>query len=370
MSSIQYVQSFARDTDQILAELMAGFAGQKPSLVLLYASPRDDTEALARAVTTAFSPALVAGCTTAGEIAPAGYAQGSVLAVGLASEDFTVAKVLIDDLRHFNAAAARDALVTAHAKLPAGNCFALTFFDGLCGCEEPVIAAIHAALGEVEVVGGSAGDGIDFRKTYLIHQGGLVDDAALVLLVSTKLPFRTFKSESFVAGEQRLVITAAVPERRLVQEINARPAAKEYARLVGVERDRLGPEIYARHPLMVRVGGANFVRSIQSANDDDTLVFFCAIDTGLVMRVGQSVDMADCLEKCFNSLRREMGEAAAVIAFDCIFRRLELVQTNNFGRVEEVLARNRVLAFSTYGEQFRGMHVNQTLSGVFIGGRS
>ena len=33
---------------------------------------------------------------------------------------------------------------------------------------------------------------------------------------------------------------------------------------------------------------------------------------------------------------------------------------------EAILAKNRVVGFSTYGEQFNGMHVNQTMTGVAI----
>jgi hypothetical protein len=32
-----------------------------------------------------------------------------------------------------------------------------------------------------------------------------------------------------------------------------------------------------------------------------------------------------------------------------------------------LLAGCRVVGFSTYGEQFRGMHVNQTLTGIAFG---
>jgi hypothetical protein len=37
--------------------------------------------------------------------------------------------------------------------------------------------------------------------------------------------------------------------------------------------------------------------------------------------------------------------------------------------VSKVLARNNVIGFCTYGEQFNAMHVNQTFTGVAIGAR-
>ena len=49
-----------------------------------------------------------------------------------------------------------------------------------------------------------------------------------------------------------MVVTEADPERRLVREINAEPAAREYARLVGKDPDQLSPFTFAAHPVVVR----------------------------------------------------------------------------------------------------------------------
>ena len=37
------------------------------------------------------------------------------------------------------------------------------------------------------------------------------------------------------------------------------------------------------------------------------------------------------------------------------------------GTFGELLAENQVVGFTTYGEQFNGMHVNQTFTGVALG---
>jgi hypothetical protein len=51
-----------------------------------------------------------------------------------------------------------------------------------------------------------------------------------------------------------------------------------------------------------------------------------------------------------------------------VFRRLEYMQDPEVAkRVEGLFQANRVIGFNTYGEQFGGMHVNQTFTGVAIG---
>ena len=46
---------------------------------------------------------------------------------------------------------------------------------------------------------------------------------------------------------------------------------------------------------------------------------------------------------------------------------LELDQKGTKERAAELMAANNVIGFSTYGEQYNAMHVNQTLTGVAIG---
>ena len=42
--------------------------------------------------------------------------------------------------------------------------------------------------------------------------------------------------------------------------------------------DRLAADVFAAHPVVVRIGGQYFVRSIAKVNEDESLTFFCAID--------------------------------------------------------------------------------------------
>jgi hypothetical protein len=48
-------------------------------------------------------------------------------------------------------------------------------------------------------------------------------------------------------------------------------------------------------------------------------------------------------------------------------RRLELEQRGLDGAVGAFLATQKVVGFSTYGEQFNALHVNQTFTGVALG---
>ena len=105
------------------------------------------------------------------------------------------------------------------------------------------------------------------------------------------MPFRVFKTQNFVPTQIKLVVTAADTENRIVHELNAEPAAREYAAAIGLLPDDLGPFSFASYPLVVKVGGDYYCRSIRNMNPDGSLSFFCAIDEGLVFTVARPQDM-------------------------------------------------------------------------------
>lgn len=344
-------------------------------LVILFTSLDTGLTELAEALAAAFGAVPVIGCTTAGEIGADGYRMGTVMAVGLAAPDFAASAILLRGLTTLDlrasGGAVRQALQDIRAAAPQfrrDQMFAFTLIDGLSGNEEAVVSALHGALGEIPLCGGSAGDCLRFSRTQVLWGGRWHDDAALFVVVATSLPFRVFKTEHFTVGEERAVVTAAEMNRRTVTEINAEPAALEYARVVGLDLDTLTPMVFANHPMVVRVGGANFVRSIQKVNPDGSLTFFCAIDEGIVLRVARGIDLAENLGELFAGLRAELGVPVLTLGFDCILRGLEMDEKGIRHTVGRMMADNNVFGFATYGEQFQAMHVNQTFTGIAIGG--
>jgi hypothetical protein len=119
----------------------------------------------------------------------------------------------------------------------------------------------------------------------------------------------------------------------------------------------------------VRIGNADFVRSIQRANPDDSLSFFCAIDRGIVFRIARGEDLLTNLDSALRDAAQKVGEVALILGCDCILRLLECRERGITGSVGQRLAQSRVIGFSTFGEQYRGMHINQTFTGIAFGRR-
>jgi hypothetical protein len=371
--------SQAPDARQAIGELHRLIGGPDIACVILFCSPQYDIDAIAAATREHFGDTPVFGCTTAGEIGPFGYINGGVCGIGFPREDFVVAATLIDDLAGFElsstiertraAAAERDRAAAAAFPdspiTPKG--FALLLIDGLSVREEQVVSAVATTLGDTPLVGGSAGDDLNFRRTWSLYGGRVVTNAAVLILIATRRRVSVFKTEHFLNTERKVVVTGANPAARIVTELNAEPAAFEYARMVGLIGENLSPRIFAAHPLMVRVGGLYHVRAIQKVNPDQSLTFFCAIDEGLVLTIARSVDVVHDLEDLFARIQTEVGEPDLIIGCDCVLRNIEIEAQQLKGTVSELFVRNGVIGFCTYGEQFHSMHVNQTFTGVAIG---
>ena len=217
------------------------------------------------------------------------------------------------------------------------------------------------------MVGGSAGDGLSFGRTQVYSDGSFHTDSAVLALVTTHVPFRIFKTQHFVPTDQRLVVTAADAEHRIVNEIDGWPAAERYAEILGTDVKSLDPSRFAEQPIVVAINGTNYVRSIQKVNPDGSLTFFCAIEEGLVLRGARGVDLVGNMQEVFAGIQAAIGQPQLVIGCDCILRKLEMTQRGLVDRVEEVFRDNNAIGFSSYGEQYLGVHVNQTLTGIAIG---
>jgi hypothetical protein len=132
---------------------------------------------------------------------------------------------------------------------------------------------------------------------FVLWGGRFRGGAAVALMVRSACRVRVFSLNHLVPTDRRMVVTGADPSRRIVREINAEPAAREYARLLGKDPEQLTTFTFAAHPVVVRLGGRHHVRAIQRMEPNGDLVFFSAIDEGLVLTLAEPQDMAAHLER-------------------------------------------------------------------------
>lgn len=376
-SGVRIVSTAETAVDAAVAELKRSLGDGDFQHLVIFFSLEHDPERLATHLAEAFPEVPVSGCSTAGEISPIGMTKGGLVALAFPRQGFRIHADLIADVGEFGIEGA--AYIVRKLKAQAAErvvgrlgdkVFALMLVDGLSNAEERLVAAVHWAMDDVQLIGGSAGDGLSFNRTSLLHNGRVVTRASILIMVETDVPFRVFKTQNFAPTEIKLVVTAADSENRIVHELNAEPAAQEYAAAIGLMPDELGPFSFASYPLVVKVGGDYYCRSIRNMNPDGSLSFFCAIDEGLVFTVARPEDMLRSTAETLERIEKELGGIDFVIGFDCILRRLDAEARQIRHEVDALYRKYGVVGFHTYGEQFNAMHLNQTLTGIAFGPRA
>ncbi|MBC8648608.1 GfdT protein [Pseudomonas sp. MTM4] len=367
MSEARLAETVAQDLARQLIHPHLGF-------VLFFCSAEYDLPALADALQQYFGGVRLVGCTSAGEITAQGYSRSCVSAIGFDHRNFSIACELIDEMERFSLVDAQQMVERLGSACRSNSLapikdhsFALTLLDGLSSREEQVLAALSAAFGSIPHFGGSAGDDNHLADTHVYYDGKFHNGAAIVVLINTWLDFEVFTTHHILPNGEKLVVTQADSNGRRVFELNAEPAAEEYARLIGVHVADLDHRLFAAHPLAVRINEQYYVRSIQKVNEDLSLTFYCAVENGIVLTAMQPGPLMPNLEALFRRLENRLGPPLLTIGCDCFLRRLEIEANGASEQVSAFLKRQQVIGFNTYGEQFNGMHINQTFTGVAIG---
>lgn len=320
----------------------------------------------------------VTACTTCGEIAGGEYHEGSLLALSVVSEHLECKNLFISledfDKEDFISKIKNeisDFRVLKMQRNPEVDFFSTLIIDGVSFKEERFVNMINRALLDVPMVGGSAGDNFKFKSAYIFDGKKFVQNGACLTLWASERPFKIFKIQDFVPTDKKAVITESLQEKRLVTEINGLPAAKAYAEMAGVDVSKLGLDIFSKHPLMLRLGGEEYIRSVAYVTPEGALSFACAIETGVVLRLGKKVEtMAENAQAVLKEVLAPEFKLQGTLIFECGLRKMDVLGTES-GERENLMKeyeKLKAVGFHTYGEQLGSVHINQTLTGVSFGG--
>lgn len=361
------VVSVPDHAEDIAARIIGAMAPLDPALVLLFGMPAGGLPDLGNALRAGLgTECRVVGCSSAGEIGPNGYAAATVTAVGFPAASFRVGICVLRDQALVPASEWMAVLRRFHADFRPDlrrSMFGVVLPDAHARQEEVLTATLDAAIPGLPVVGGSSAGGLMFAPSCQMIDGAVHEGAALFLLIETDLAVAEVLFSHFSPTDRRAVVTAADPHNRIILELNAEPAAQEYARLTGLPLHGLTQTEFARHPLLLRTGRRHHVRAIRSVTPQGGLQLMSGTEPGHILTLGRAMDMTRGFADVMDALPRP---PLMVLGFDCILRRLALERAGMIPQMSELLARYRVAGFNTYGEQHSGMHVNQTFVGMAL----
>ena len=360
--------------EQAAAEAIAKqLPGGQDGFTTLFCCGRYDLGRLGHGLSAAGHDRVVAAATSRA-IGPTGFLANGITGFHLPAGRFKVADALIENVTEFGLPDARHVVQSLLRRLRHAtdaewpHLFAMVLVDAEPRCEERLVAALGTELGGVPLVGGSAGDvyfnplGQTTTATRVLHQRRAVRGGAVFCIVAGRDPVLALSHHNFVPGRRRLVVTDADPDRRLVREIDGRSALKVYAAACGLKSVPKDAGVFAPFPLMIKVGGQYFPRGMQRIYEDGSMEFACAMEPGLVVTVARPVDMLERLTGTFDTLSKALGTPELVIGFDCAARTGDMERHGLSTAVSGLFEKHRVVGFSTLGEQFNTIHVNNSFT--------
>jgi hypothetical protein len=359
-----------------VAAIVSQWPKTKPNFIFVFHSTQQDSNAVAQALEKHYPGVPCAGCSTSGEHMNGAHYNGSLVMAGIWSPEIRWQATVLDRLNTLDEDRARktvDQMLQKFAldrdHINPDKQFCLTFIDGLSMKEELVSALVADALEGIPLLGGSAGDDLKFKETRIIVNGKSYPQAAALIMADSQDGFRIIKHQHFVKTPRQLVVTRVDTAQRRVYELDGLPALEAYAAALALPAQDVTADVAFVNPLLFRVNNELYVRSVQKIESDGSIVFYCGVEEGMVLEVGDHLDMPQALQKDIQSFQSTAQPAEFFLACNCILRALEAGKDNNFpqlGNSLQSISRN-IIGFDTYGEQLNGLHINQTLVGIALG---
>jgi len=341
-----------------------------PDILFTFHSSQQEANAIATVLSEQFPDSIIAGSSTAGEWINHTHQHDTLILLAINKPEINWSIAVAENLNTFKEQDADNLcndmlnqLGIHFTDLNPERHFCLSFIDGLSKCEESIVSMISSCLLNTPLLGGSAGDDLKFEKSYVLANGKVYQNAAVFILADSKLPFRAIKHQHFVTGADETIITKANISERTVYHLDGMPAAERYAQLLNLETKDLDALVFSNHPLIYQHQHECYVRSIARVGENNSLIFYCAIEEGMILNLCSHQNMVQQFEQTLNNLALPSNRIDLMFVFNCILRRLEAESTNiiqelasKFGKVS-----NHTFGFDTYGEQWNGLHINQTL---------
>jgi len=332
MSEVNLTTHRTSQSDAKLAadELLQGLDGTKPKLATVFANRNRDLPALVKSLRERLpKETRLVGATTGSAIDSMGFHNGEAV-LALISGDLEVGiglgKGLSDDALGAGTRALQHAsqeLGKKESDLDPHRYVAMVVDDGFRYKKEELLLGVLDRNPTLTVVGGGASDNMMGPNpgADVIIDDEIATDAVAVVLFRTDAPWAALRPHAYLPTGERLTFTKVDDATKRVIEINGRPAAAEYARLLGIGIDELEfgkPHGFSLRPTALRVGREYFMRSPHMPLPDGSIKLISHVTEGTELELMKMGDMVDMTKKFFtDDLPARVKSPRAAILFNC-----------------------------------------------------
>jgi hypothetical protein len=383
-SWVRVGSSTLEDPDRALEEALAQLRLEHtPRLLIVLAAPRYPLDGLADGLQQRLPGCAVIGCSTSGEIAPAGALTQALVLWALGGTEVRVSTGWGESREQDLRLAATEAASCLEQLERRKHTVMVLLSDGLGGDQMEVVRGAYDAAGiDVPLVGGCAGDYLAMRQTRQLHGQRVMSGAVVAAAISSDRPLGVGVSHGWTPVSEPMLVTDS--RETLLRSLDDRPALDVYLDFFQPPQEvRDDPQAFAdfaaTHPIGIRRRDRIEMRHITGFDAaSGSLVMVAEVPQGGLAFLTEG-DFDSVLGAAAQSTEAAMAALegtppVGLLLFDCVSRRSVFSEA----RVQEetdLIAQCSggipMAGFYTYGEIARtrgsgGFH-NQTLVTLAIG---
>ncbi|MDQ3099072.1 MAG: FIST C-terminal domain-containing protein [bacterium] len=355
--------------DQIKTEL----GNVTPDVVIVFASSQYQYSELLESIKKHCNPALLLGCSSAGEFISKAEGQGSISAVALQSEDMHFSVGIGHDIHGNPEKAAKDVISTFMGlkdhKFPYRS--ALVLADALAGHTDTLIDQLNQqTAGIYQFFGGGAGDDAKFSKTHVFMDTEVYTNAVVALEILSHKPVGIGVRHGWEATGDSMRVTEA--DGMKIISLNATRALdifQNYALSSGQTFNSSDPIPFFLHNVIgIKTTDGYKLRVPLAINEDGSILFASDIPVGSIvsfMKTTAASATKAAQEATEDALRQINGNKSHVaFVFDCVATRLRTGREfeTELSTIGNTLGKTPYVGCNTYGQisrvdgQFNGFH--------------
>ena len=360
--------SYSENADEITAELAQKITNE-PKTILFF-SPVSVFEDLSRKMRAVFPDSDIYGVTTnysffENRKCTSEYGPGTIaIAFG---DSFNCAGGVIEEIilhpTEFSPAVKRSAEM-----IPEKNTVCLSFTTAFYGSEELILDTLANAIGDkkIPVAGSSCGNEKWERASFVSHNGRVFCAASLFLFVhNRKGKITVMKQDMFVPMRTEFRATSVDVRKRVVYELDGRPAATQLAKKLHFELYELWDHL-KDYGLGRMVGNEIYTTEVAGITRDKGLEMFAAVYGGSRLCLLERGKHNSCLSDIIAAIRRSIPSPRFVLYINCMSLTKYYQEINwlNVFSVGMGTLSSDYAGMSGYGEQLGRININKTLMAI------
>ncbi|GIE97376.1 FIST signal transduction protein [Paractinoplanes rishiriensis] len=316
----------------------AAFAGRLPTVAFVFCSIGYHVPELFDAIREQIGDeTVIVGCTTSGQIATGEASRDGVSITAWGGPGCTVRTHVARDA----SGGLREAGAEAASCLPAltdrEHKALLMLCDGLTGNQHEIVRGAFSVVGAaVPLVGGCAGDQLNYVRTYQFHGGRdgveILSDTVIGVAIGSDAPLGVGIAHGWRKEGPAMIVTRSRDGR--VYELDGEPALDVLLRRLGIDESMVDDEKAFRdaaflHPLGLSRRSGEDIRVIHAGDRTDrSLVCLADVPTGALAWLMES-DAESLVDggrqAAVQAIEALGGEPArGMLVFDCAARGLTL----------------------------------------------